>query len=700
VVKSNVLRAGWSGGGYGDGCPTVQGNDLQIRPDDLSLPFSSYGNVTRTDKLEWNTIYRWRVRRSNGNTAVNSALSYFTTGRPPSITNFTIGSQNTCSATVGYVGTSANEANNPLVIQFDVFDTDNDFGNGVNILRNARIGITPNIQQYRRFDQLEPNLYQPVTKNAAGFRVVLSDFLTTSTRRFASTDYADGSSGAYSTSGSLANATSNATLLGLNGVDAYSSSVTQIDNQTLRVKLVVRLENNFTNGQFNVFATVVSRKDDYASNELINVTPNPSPADTGGDGNLRYTNYTFGSPTTYQVDLTAPTAAVSNPTVTGANSFNLNWSASDNISLAQLYSYCYLNSAPTTTIRDVGLATNIGVGATQLNYPSVDNCLVNSVGRLGTRSYTDLSGGLTPGMNFRLHVRDNACNSATATSTLNASNPWLMTGNGNASANGGYTNFNINDTTNTFGNIAGPPFLSTYLALSGNNSIVTNKPSSKSLIATNYLDKKISPPVNLGTTNWTDAVKNIISKLPGYVADNTVVRTLATGNLSSTFGVAANTYTYRYFSGNLVIPDGVVCNIKAVIVVELNTSVSPNFVNSGANNGCVVVSKGRIQIEYGPHSSVGGSQQYDTLNGLFITDSIFYDLPDYVINGYDKPSASLPADGLYIRGGVIARQVSFRRDLQPASNVLFPANIIEYDPTYLINFGSILSNRKFSLRQE
>lgn len=706
TVRSNILRAGWSGGNYGNGCPTVESNDVQIRPNDLSLGWTSYGNVSRVDSLEWNTTYRWRVRRTNGNSAANSVLSYFSTGTPPSISNFNIGSQNTCSASAGYIGTSANGANNPLIIEFDVTDPDNNFAGGVNIFRNARIALTPTTNVYRRYDLIEPGLHQPSTKNAAGFRVDLRDLLTTNTRKFLSTDYADGTTGASSTTGTHTNAAANATLLDINGIGTYSSSVTQINNQTVRVKFVVRLEDNFANGQFHIFATVLSRKDDYNGNELIPVSQDPLPSFTGdGDGNLRYRNFTLGGPVTYQIDRTAPTAAVGNPQVTGANSFNVAWSASDNVALAIIRSYCYRLTAPGVTIRDVGLGTNIGVGTSELSYPSADNCLVNTSARLGLRSYTDQSGSLNGGINFRLHVVDNACNSATATSTLNASGPWMMTGNGNASANGGFNSFNINDTSYNFNNLSGnkltpPPFLASYLALSGTSSVVTNKPSANSFVGTNYIDNKIIPPQNLASTNWADTIKNIISQQPGYAVDNTSVRTLATGNLSTTFGVSANSYAYRYFSGHLVIPAGVICNIKAVIVVELNTSISPNFLTTGTNNGCIIVSKGRIQTEYGPHSSSGGAQQYDQINALLITDSIYYDLPDYAATGYDKPNPSLPADGLYIRGGVIANQVSFRRDLEPTNNASYPANIIEYDPTYLINFGSILANKKFSLRQE
>lgn len=702
-LTSNVLRAGWSGGSYGDGCPTVASDDLQIRINDLSAGWVSYGNVNRVDNLEWNTTYRWRVRRCNGNSCVFSGLSFFTTGTPPTISNFSIGTQNLCSASPGFIGSSVNGANNPIVIQFDITDPDNNFAGGVNVLRNARIAFSPINNTYRRFNQLEPTLHQPVSRTSAGFRMNLRQLLSTPVRDVYSTDYSDGSAGSVSTSGTHTNAAGNASLLDINGVQVYSTTASPINNQTVRVKFTVRLENNFANGQFYIFASALSLKSDYNGNEGVFVTPNPAPS-LGTEGNTRYENFTVGGPINYQVDLTNPSASVANPQVTGANSFNVNWAASDNVGLAIIRSYCFRNSAPGATIRDTALATNINVATAPISYPSVDNCLVNTAARLGLRSYTDQSGTLTSGLNFRLHVVDNACNSATATNILNASAPWIATGNGNVSANGGFSGFNINETSYNYSNIpnnqlAAPPFLSTYLTISGNNNIVTNRPSARSYIATNYTDNKVSPPARLGDVSWTDTIRNLISQQPGYSSSSLSGLTI-NAPMSNWLGVPANSYTYRYYTQTLNVTAAATCNVKVVFVIEGLITIDPNFINSGTNNGCVFVSRTGIQISAGTHASAGGTQQYDRIEGLFITDGTFYDLPQAAASNLDKPNASLPADGLYIRGGVIAENVSLRRDLEPTANASFPANIIEYDPTYLVVFGGVLSDKEFSLRQE
>lgn len=703
--RANVLRITYSGGSYGEGCPTIQGNDLQIRRQDNSNSWTSYGSLTRVDDLPWGTALKWRIRRTNGNSQDVSASDFFVTGTPPSISNFTVTSLNSCSATPGYVGSAANQANNPLVIQYDVFDPDNNFAGGVNVFRNTRIALSPNANQIRRFDQLEPDLHQPVTKTAAGFRAVLFDFFST-TPRFASTDYSDGSTGTSSTSGTHTNAAGNASLLDINGGGAYSSSVVQVDNQTLRVKFVVRLENTFANSAFYIHATVVSRKIDYNGDlEVVNVTPDPVTGLSSVNGNLRYRNYQFVSGPQYVFDTVAPTVAVGTPQSTGPSTFNVNWTASDSRGLAILRSYCYLTSGVSATIRDIALATNIALGNTVLNYPNADNCLVDAVGRLGNRSYQDLSGSITPGMNFKLHAVDNACNSANATNFTVDNRPWVATGNGNVSSRGGYNSFTIRDTAyNYTSNLSGtqltpPPYLSTYIAISGNAAFVNNKPSRFSLTATNYTDNKFIPQILGGTVSWREAIHAIVSTQPGFAMIPGTSITIPTGNMSTSLGVAANATVYRYYTGNLTVNSGAVCNVKAVIVVLGTLTMNAPFTSSPLNtNGCVFVSGGNMIINPGTHASAGGSQQYDTLHGLFVTDSTFYSLP--AAQNADRPNGSLPADGLYIRGGVIARAFNPRRDLGGTNNPTYPAEIIEYDPFYLATFGNVLASKKFSLRQQ
>lgn len=704
-LSVNVLRIGYSGGSYGNGCPTIQGNDLQIRRQDNSDAWTSYGNTLRADNLPWATAFKWRIRRTNGNSQSISSNDFFVTGTPPTISNYSVTSLNVCSATPGFIGSVANQANNPLVVQFDVFDPDNNFAGGVNVLRNARIALVNNGNELRRFDQIEPSLYQPVLRNAAGFRAVLHDFLSAPTR-FSSTDYSDGSTGVSTTAGTHTNAAGNASLLDINGGGVYSSSVTQVNNQTLRIKFVIRIEDTFAGGPFHIFTTVVSRKSDYAGNEVISVAPNPNPSSSGGNGNLRYTNYGFASGGgVYIIDRTAPTVAVGNPQSTGANTFNVNWTASDTYGLAILRSYCYLTSGVSAAIRDISLATNISLGNTVLNYPSADNCLVNSSVRLGLRSYQDLSGAITPGMNFKLHAVDNACNSANATNFTVDNRPWVATGNGNVSSKGGYNNFTIRDTAyNYTSNLSGtqltpPPYLSTYIAISGNSAFVNNKPSRFSLTTTNYSDNKFIPQIMGGTASWREAVHAIISTQPGFAMIPGISITIPAGNMSASLGVAVNANVYRYYTGNLTVTSGAVCNVKAVIVVLGTLTINAPFTSSPVNtNGCVFVSGGNIIVNPGTHASAGGSQQYDTVHGLFVTDSTFYTLP--AAQSADRPNALLPADGLYIRGGVIAKAFSPRRDLGGNNNPTYPAEVIEYDPFYLATFGNILASKKFSLRQQ
>jgi hypothetical protein len=700
IVDTNNPRFTWNDTdtNWGISCYPSNSYNLQLRDMSLATPvWVGYGDVRSVSNLKWNTKYRWRVVRSNGSRTIISDVYEFITSKPPVIENVQITS-GTLKCAADYSGRSSyTTTNNPLFIQFDVYDELNNFNAGVNRFRQARVAIAgAGGVQTTPYYSLNPNLYDTADRRA-GFRVQLNGInVNAPVGQYASVNAVDGSYGAEFASGNLTNATGNVTLVGLN--DASFTSITRIDNQRLRIKFALRFEDQFAAASSNIYVSVFSRT---TSINAVNVSQDPNPSDTNGDGNLQYTLFRG-----WNFDLTPPTAVVNNPVAGVGNNFTVNWQATDNIGIRTggLSSYCYKNDSTTGSIVDVALGQVISLGATPINYPSADNCLVNDVTRLGNRSYQDNNGTMSGGMVFALYAEDVACNPAFASAQSQNASPWMMTGGGNVRAANGFASFTVRNVpaatlSAISNNLGSTAYLARFLAISGNTSMLTSRQSQMNAYVTGYTDQKVIPPPAAGSDSWFAAIANA---LQGRMT--TSAATVINGNFSTTYGVAASSKGFFFHNGNLTINANASCDIKAIIVINGTLTINPNLnalplggspvVNT---NGCMFVTKGDITVNAGSFASSGRttaqSALYDRVYGFFITDGTFR-------TAVDRPVATSPADGLFIRGSVIAAQVDFNRDLGQTHNNAQPAEVIEYDPLYWVTFGSDLSIRILPIREQ
>lgn len=702
TLDGNTANLTWSGGNWGS-CASATQDTVWLREANAqggcgaqdNANFVGQGSTTQFGSLKWGTRYCWYVKRNNGNGFANSNIFTFNTPAPPEIRNFTIvPSTIRCGGSTAIGRATGATASNPLTFQFDVYDARNNFSGGVFTTKNVRIAFAnmPNSGDpvLRYYYELGPKLHDPVNKRRAGFRIRNMD---TATPAFATVVDNIGAYGAEQTSGNLMNPGGNATLMGIN---TAQTRVVRLDNQTFRVTMTVRFENAYAelNNDLGIYASTLSRVGGQP------VSQDPNPQDPSGDGNLRYRRYAL-----WTTDMTPPTAIVNNPIVGPApNRFSINWQMSDNIGFRTVRSYCFVNPGAASSIRDQTLGNaQINLPSGVVAYPSLSNCLINSQAQAGTHIYTQSnSTTILPNQNFSLYVEDVACNSATSSTATVDPRPWLMTAGSSASAFAGFQNIPIRTVdpavltaiSSTLGNEA---FLSSYLAISGNANMLTARQSKAGLFTDNYDDLKRLPPAVTGEIQWFDTL------FASAGANNTVVNsadTNLTGTFSSNYGLPANTkrvFFHNLNGGTLNVAANATCDYRAIIFVNGNIVVNPNLNKSGTN-ACMFIATGNITIAAGTYKSAGlpaGSlANYDYVYGFFVADGSFITQRDWT------GVVGQLADGLYLRGSVVANIVNFDRDLGSSNNNAQPAEVIEYDPLYLNTFRNDLSLKRFSLREQ
>ena len=267
--------------------------------------------------------------------------------------------------------------------------------------------------------------------------------------------------------------------------------------------------------------------------------------------------------------------------------------------------------------------------------------------------------------------------------------PWVQTVGGNAysqtfdqtnNTSLNINNVSISDTSNNYSFTNGiSKFLSTYL-FTQREATLPQRPSEKNFDLGSYTDNNqfYRPGVtwyeyfnqyfnstNLNTVNltfpsdttftWTNV--SDIPELGGYSADQTVVIKI-NGDLNF---------------------DMRVCDRKAIFIISGDLFMTPNFVNSGYNNGCMFVVAGTTTVLPGQVSGTTPSiRRYDVINAFFISN-IFITEDDTTL------------DGLIVKGGVVANEVYFERDGTSPLNQTSPSEIIEYDPRFMYIYGDLLS---------
>lgn len=276
---------------------------------------------------------------------------------------------------------------------------------------------------------------------------------------------------------------------------------------------------------------------------------------------------------------------------------------------------------------------------------------------------------------------------------------WLMTSNGDASANGGWSDFKVRSVSvasipSFITSLAGndPYYLSTFTEITNGSIVDTLHGSKYKQFLLNYTNTVAKVPSGSESTDYYDYILGLANKQGTAVV--TSLSSIPSGsNLNSTVaGLSSTTVNTVLFQDTsnpnykLTIGQDFSCNNRAVIFVNGSLDIEPDMTNTTTTGttGCMFVVKKDITVLPG-HSA--GSGNYDQLQASFITSQAF-------TTQYDNQ------EGLLVWGGITANTVSLNRHLGANLNSNRPAEWFMLNPNYITTFGSILSSRHFSIRTQ
>ena len=438
-------------------------------------------------------------------------------------------------------------------------------------------------------------------------------------------------------------------------------------------------------------------------------------------------------------DLTRP-VSTNTLSLTSANTFNINYTATDNNAILAYSKTCkatQVTTPPVTITRTSpagGSVTFNSVSATPVP------CIDNLTGNIG---YSVNASAVDNVVEFSLTATDVACNAGSgAPAVLRLLSPWLMTTNGDTYSKNGYSpNPLINiativDSAIDEGLSSVPslstlpprnlgivnnkaPYLSDYAYIDAISTSVARS-SRRNLNVLSYNDLNGTPRPSTGKATWYDfLLDKIDTNIPASTGRRKTLTPGAYGTTASdsyltsalnTTGIglvpngpAGTTVESRVVAvqvnGDLVLRR-MICDSKLIFVINGNLAIDPDFkiiesgvlANSTNMNGCLFIVKGVTTIGTGRNKTPAGSSnaQYDLVNTFIITDSF------QAIGDANK-------DGLQVRGGVITNQNNtFSRDLGVVLNQNAPSEIFRYDGgRYIYIFGNLLSSSiDFSVREK
>lgn len=321
-------------------------------------------------------------------------------------------------------------------------------------------------------------------------------------------------------------------------------------------------------------------------------------------------------------------------------------------------------------------------------------------GLLGNKLYRQDSTAGWNGITIKLNATDGACNSPTATVSIDDADPWTMVRYGAASAGGGFNGFTIPDinmSTLYPGSWGDEAFLSAHSTISGSNNMISGRQSAIDTYTSQYNDLNTDPANILGMSTWYDTINKILSdRYPTGITNltaNTVPANLNTYPAGQTailrYTPTGGTLSTVYNGGN-----SFTCTRPAIILVNGNFTINPNMFYSTEDTKCVWVVKGNVTVntgvDYNPLAG-GTATNSDAIRGnVIITDGTFNVLAD-------DQNASTYADSLWA-WPVIARAVNLQRDMGGFWNARYPSEFFQFDPSILYFLSDELAVTKFSIR--
>ncbi len=151
---------------------------------------------------------------------------------------------------------------------------------------------------------------------------------------------------------------------------------------------------------------------------------------------------------------------------------------------------------------------------------------------------------------------------------------------------------------------------------------------------------------------------------------------------------------------NLTIRSGAVCDQQAVIFVQGNLIIEPDITTRHNQNGCIFVVNGDVIIKDGERKTntnifTNEPSQYDIIEGFFIVNGTFRTELD------SEAGDTFKWDGLMIKGGVYARNLDLKRNLNGNGNgnLERPAHLFVHDGRYKKIYENSFGSRFYSIRE-
>src|SRR5260221_8606517 len=503
---------------WGQGCPSsIDTVHVMVQPNCLNA-WTDYGNVTTISGLSPGTLYCWRIDRSYGLHTAQSCGRRFTTIDDGSTVSAGSGITTADVCGNGYSGQTDPTRANPLNVSVN-FSTA-----AGNTYREVWLAFVPSTGAYADNNDTEPDsIINGKVANSQSIGVKI-DLVNNKVNTINASGSWDGGTG----SGDLTNSSGTAKVLGFGSATTASAVGVNITSN-FQIQFNDTFPYNIPNNdKYNLYVAVVIK------NSLGTIKSSYS--DPVNSFVYKKINAT-GSRTSWGVDTKKPTITMSGPTFSGGTTFSIGWGASDLNTSVPLG----LNSYITTDTAGSALSDNTYGAISMIVAPPDPAPPIASNGKittanLGTHNYTITNPAVQSGFGFILYAKDGSCNSANSSITAANQKPWLISYNGDISANGGIPGISVPNIPNyqmpfTTDNNAG--FFSTYSALSGNIDLPIKKPSKLQEYSTKLQNSAALPPQDTGFANWYDylldsVTKNNATPFIAPPATNTITGTVAT----------------------------------------------------------------------------------------------------------------------------------------------------------------------------
>lgn len=693
TISTNSVALQWSDSTpWGLGCP-LNSNQYRVfvspNCSGTFVQYNGYDSVSggvysrNLSNLSYGSAYCWYVQKHNGSLYANSPLWVFTVGNTPVDTSSGFTQADTCS----YPASSGrwDNANTENPVNFSMTFNQSS-GIPPAFYNTASLMLVPTTGAWA-----ENNAF--IDHNTLATKVYNSSAIGVAVNYLGGMYTVDSTGYGYSTgaTGGANKLNARGTAQGM-GANTDTRLIVSGANATANFK--IRFEHTFPSGTYNVYGSMwVQNQDGSIVSSYANST-----------SNLRYKLLT-----TWTVDTSNPGSVIVGPTYNSNGSYNLTYQPTDNLGIYDTVNYI-TRSAATGALRDNTLAQQLAFDFA----PNTHRGSLNNSNYLAspTRNYTDNGTGVGNTYTHRLDVIDRGCNFTSTSTTVTAPSPWLMTYQGNTSANGGFALAIPDNPTFTvpFSTDTGTPYLSTFGALSGDSRIPPARISKTTTFATTYTNDAVKPPTSSGFTSWFDYAADRVRKNNAGRTDywmNEYTNPGPTPNVGGDYYtksiadwiiIPKNSRFVYFMNGDQDLLDGSICDVKLILFISGNLRINPDITTTG-DNGCLIFVKGNVTVLPGtkkPNISLGSAAapNYDAINLYIVTDGTF------TTNTDNAPGAGNQWEGLYINGGLNAQQVNFARDLNYAPNATNPSIVVKYDPRYQILFGNDLGVKTYSFREQ